>query len=341
MKNPNPKLLFLRADSEDMMKIKRSEKIIVICVIALLAQNFLGILHAEDAYRNAQGNLRRTTYGTGVTRETFAIMSQENSQRLVTGNGEQFVQIRYDETSHITSKAVWKVSKGVANRESLEEYIYAPGLTRPERRIKSDFVAKVQEETQFLRSGNPSRITVYALPDDAEDTAGKTLSSRTDFRYDTQDRVIEETRLTRTYVPKEKPPPAKTSPSTTTPASAGTDTKSTPATAAATDTEPAPATTAATDTEPAPEATVETAEKEPEYADTVETTRYAYTERSKPNAELYRDGVLVHKIEYTAERNYTETYFFEGGFSAVVTYENDEKKQERFFFNGEEIKRNI
>jgi ABC-type lipoprotein release transport system permease subunit len=33
--------------------------------------------------------------------------------------------------------------------------------------------------------------------------------------------------------------------------------------------------------------------------------------------------------------------FLEGGFSAVVTYENDEKVQERFLFNGEEIRRNI
>jgi hypothetical protein len=153
--------------------VTRSEKIIIICAAALLAQSFLGALHAQGGdkgtvYLNTQGNLRRATYstGTGNTEETFAIMSQNDSRRLVTGNGDQFVQIRYDESSHITSKAVWKTTGGEAVRESLEEYFYAPAVTRPERRVKSDFVAKVQEETLYLRNGNVSRTTVYAFPDD-------------------------------------------------------------------------------------------------------------------------------------------------------------------------------
>jgi hypothetical protein len=244
-------------------------------VAAVLANSVFFIHGAEGdkVYLNAQGNLRRATYSTGDNRETFAIMSQDNARRLATGNEEQFVQIRYDENSHITSKTVWNITEGVATRESLEEYFYTPAQSQPQRRVKSDFIADVQEETLFLPSGKESRITIYSFTGAARGS----LISRTDLRYDAQNRVIEETYMSKV-----------------------------------------------------------------DDVETVEISRFTYTSRStSPNTELYRDGVLVHKTEYTAERNYTETFYFEGNFSAVVTIENGEKKQERFFFKGEEIKRNI
>jgi hypothetical protein len=324
--------------------VKRSEKIIIACAAALLAQSFLGIRFAHGAdtvYRNAQGNLRCATYSTGAGNadETFAIMSQDNSRRLTTGSGDQFVQIRYDDTSHITSKAVWKTTGGQAVRESLEEYFYAPAVTRPARRIRSDFVTKVQEETLYLRNGNVSRTTVYTLPGDEKGAATKNLTGRTDFRYDNQDRVIEEIRMSRTYAPV-APVPAPVAPASpaekapAAPAAPG-DAATSPSTDGLAATPATPGGTAPADTAPAPA-------KEPEYVETVEITRYAYTGRSKkPDTELYRNGVLLYKTEYTAERNYTETLFFEGGLSAVVTYENDEKVQERFLVNDAEIKRNI
>jgi hypothetical protein len=214
-------------------------------------------------------------------------MSQDNARRLVTGNEEQFVQIRYDENSHIINRTVWKITGGEATRESQEEYFYTPAGSRANRRIKTDFIAKEQEETLFNSKGMESRITLYALAGDAG-AARERLISRTDLRYDARDRLIEETYMTRL------PDPAG--------------------------------------------AEAETGSE----AESVEISRFTYTNRSKnPNTELYRDGVLVHKTEYTADNSYIETFYFEGDFSAVVTFENGEKKQERFFFKGEEIKRNI
>ena len=72
-----------------------------------------------------------------------------------------------------------------------------------------------------------------------------------------------------------------------------------------------------------------------------EEIRYQYTGKSK-NADTERimDGKTIMKTEYESDTRYTETRYFDLGFSVETTYENDVLVSERFMQGDKEIRKN-
>ena len=72
-----------------------------------------------------------------------------------------------------------------------------------------------------------------------------------------------------------------------------------------------------------------------------EEIRYQYTQKSKnANTEHIRDGKTIMKTEYESDTRYTETRYFDLGFSVETTYENDVLVLERFMQDDKEIRKN-
>ncbi|MDR3284725.1 MAG: hypothetical protein LBS97_06065 [Treponema sp.] len=71
-----------------------------------------------------------------------------------------------------------------------------------------------------------------------------------------------------------------------------------------------------------------------------EEIRYQYTEKSR-NADFERllDNTVVMKTEYETDSAYTETRYFDFGFSVETTYQNGVRTLERFMQEGTEIRR--
>ncbi|MDR3312436.1 MAG: hypothetical protein LBS64_04835 [Spirochaetaceae bacterium] len=134
------------------------------------------------AYETGGGKLRRAAY----LDETFALLSETRSRHAVTGNLAYFVQTRYDEGNHLTSRAVWTSGEDKTVRESLAEYVYSTESQLPSRRVLTNFIAGTREETDFLPNGKESRITGYKVVEEKSE-----LAFQTDFRYDTAGRITE------------------------------------------------------------------------------------------------------------------------------------------------------
>jgi hypothetical protein len=71
-----------------------------------------------------------------------------------------------------------------------------------------------------------------------------------------------------------------------------------------------------------------------------EETRYQYTEKSQ-NADVERlmAGLVIMKTEYQTDASYTETRYFDFGFSVESTYQSGALVLERFLRDGKEIRR--
>ena len=59
----------------------------------------------------------------------------------------------------------------------------------------------------------------------------------------------------------------------------------------------------------------------------------------KPDVDYYENGELRMRTRYNSEKEYTETLFFDGGFSVETTYTNRVKTLEVVFLDGKEQRR--
>jgi len=75
--------------------------------------------------------------------------------------------------------------------------------------------------------------------------------------------------------------------------------------------------------------------------ETVRKTVYSYPVPGRePDCSCYENGTIRIRRVYTDTSRYTETLYFDGGYSVENTYEHGIKSLERFLLNGREIRRN-